>query len=151
MLGLTFGNCFAILVNVGLMRPYANKKGRRTMNIRMLVFMPLFLLLCLGLSGCKQEVGDENIVGTWMNAATEGYSWKSIVLHADGTAELIYWNDNTAGSCMWKISNEKLIVTDESGKNLIDLSYKLRSKTKLVLTGTPENVVMTGDGTYEKK
>jgi hypothetical protein len=121
------------------------------MRIRLFYIFVIILVIFCGMSACKEEIGSENLVGTWMNTATEGYSWKSITLNADGTADLLYWNNNTAGSCMWKTSDTNLIVTDEAGKNLIDLRYKFRSTTKLVLTGTPENVVMTGDGTYLKK
>jgi hypothetical protein len=111
----------------------------------------VFLFFVFGLSGCKEEITESSFVGTWVNTATEGYSWKSIMLNEDGTAELIYWNNNTAGPCTWKIGEGKLTVTDEMNKALIDLSYKFRGKTKLVLTGTPENIVMTGDGTYIKQ
>jgi hypothetical protein len=121
------------------------------MKFRYFSIFAIFAVICFGLIACKEEIGDEYLVGTWVNTATEGYSWKSITLNLDGKAELIYWNNNTAGTCVWKISDTKLIVTDEAGKNLIDLEFKLRSKTKLVLSGTPENVVMTGDGTYIKK
>ncbi len=112
----------------------------------------LVLFVFFGLIGCsKDEISKSSFIGTWVNTATEGFSWKTIALSEDGTAELVYWNNNTAGPCTWTISEEKLIVTDEANRALIDLSYKFRGKTKLVLTGTPENVVMTGDGTYIKQ
>ena len=121
------------------------------MKNHILKFGVIAVLAAIGLSGCKVEVDESSFIGTWLNTATEGYSWKSISLHEDGTAELIYWNNNTAGPCTWKISEDKLIVTDEANKALIDLNYKFRSKTKLVLSGTPENVVMSGDGIYIKQ
>jgi hypothetical protein len=121
------------------------------MKKHILVFGIVMMFVSIGLSGCKVEVDESSFVGTWINTAEEGFSWKSITLLEDGTAELIYWNNNTAGPCTWKISEEKLIVTDEADKALIDLNYKFRNKTKLVLSGTPENIVMSGDGTYIKK
>jgi hypothetical protein len=86
-----------------------------------------------------------------MNTATSGYGWKSITLNANGTADLTYWNDNTAGPCTWALTEEKLVVTDEAGKVQIDLNYQFKIEKKLVLSGTPKNVVMTGDGTYLKQ
>ncbi|UCE40265.1 MAG: hypothetical protein JSV17_12475 [Candidatus Aminicenantes bacterium] len=109
------------------------------------------VLVVFGLIGCKEAIDENSFIGTWVNTTTEGKSWKSFSLHGDGKAELIYWNNNTAGPCTWKISDEKLIVTDNAEKILIDLRYKFRSKTKLVLSGTPENIVMSGDGIYIKQ
>jgi len=130
----------------------ADQEGGLMRLNRMFIFGVFFLCVVLYLSGCKrEEISESSFIGTWANTATEGYSWKSITLNGDGTAELIYWNNNTAGPCTWKFDEEKLVVTDEANKTLIDLSYKFRGKTKLVLTGTAENVVMTGDGTYIKQ
>lgn len=118
----------------------------------MFFFSIVVLFVFLYSGGCKKaEISENNFVGTWVNTATEGFSWKNIALKEDGTAELTYWNNNTAGPCTWKCDEEKLIVTDQSNKTLIDLDYRFRGKNKLVLTGTPENVVMTGDGTYIKQ
>ena len=106
----------------------------------------------LALWGCGKVVVDRDLfVGTWVNTATSGYSWKSITLNADGTADLTYWNDNTAGPCTWAFTEEKLVVTDQAGKVQIDLNYQFKSEKKLVLSGTLKNVVMTGDGTYLKQ
>lgn len=119
----------------------------------MIIIGVVIVFLGVGLTGCKKkEIDETDLVGTWMNTASQGYSWKSIILNADGTAALTYWNNNTAGFCTWKVSGGKLVVTDVADKVLIDLDFKLgNGKTKLVLTGTPENVVMTGDGTYIKR
>jgi hypothetical protein len=109
------------------------------------------VLVCMGIGliGCRQDISQEDFLGTWVNQADRGYSWKKITLNLDGTAELTYWNNNTAGPCTWKFKAGKLLVADSANKVLIDLEAKFRGgKTKLVLTGTPKNVVMTGDGTY---
>ncbi len=112
----------------------------------------VIVLLGVGLTGCKQEISQGDFVGSWVNTASQGYSWKRITLNADDTAELIYWNNNSAGPCTWKVEAGKLVVTDATDKVQIDLDYKFGGgKTKLVLSGTPENVVMTGDGTYLKQ
>lgn len=112
----------------------------------------MIVFLGIGLTGCKQEISESDFVGTWANTAAEGYSWKSITLNGDGTAELTYWNNNTAGPCTWKVEAGKLVVTDAADNVHIDLDFKFGGgKTKLVLSGTPENVVMTGDGTYLKQ
>jgi hypothetical protein len=116
-----------------------------------IIVVAIFLFISLGFLGCREEISEGDFVGTWVNTATEGYSWKSIRLNEDKTAELIYWNNNTAGPCTWKISEIKLTITDDNNRALIDLSYNFRGKAKLVLSGTPENVVMTGDGTYIKQ
>lgn len=108
-------------------------------------------LVILSLLGCRVEVERSLFVGTWTNTATTGYSWKSISLHEDGTADLTYWNNNTAGPCSWTFTEEKLVVTDQAGKVQIDLNYKFRNAKTLILSGTPENVVMTGDGKYLKE
>lgn len=119
---------------------------------RMFIFGILVLSSFLYLGGCKGEkISENSFLGTWINTATEGYSWKNITLNQDGTAGLVYWNNNTAGPCKWTFDAEKLVVKDESDKTLIDLDYKFHGKKKLVLSGTPENVVMTGDGTYLKQ
>jgi hypothetical protein len=108
-------------------------------------------LAILGFLGCRVEVERSLFVGTWKNTATTGYSWGSIALHEDGTAELTYWNNNTAGPCTWTFTKEKLVVTDQAGKVQIDLNYKFQNAKTLILNGTPENVVMTGDGKYIKE
>ena len=122
------------------------------MNKRLVIIAATLAFLGAGLAGCKQEINDGDFIGTWMNTASRGNSWKSITLNADGTAELTYWNNNTAGPCGWKTEDGRLIVSDAAGKVQIDLDFKFGGgKTKLVLSGTPENVVMTGDGTYLKQ
>jgi hypothetical protein len=130
----------------------AAAKESSIMKNNILIIGIMMVLLGAGLAGCKQETSKTDFVGTWMNAAQEGYSWKSITLNEDGTAELTYWNNNTASPCTWKVEAGKLVVNDAADKVLIDLDFKFGGrKSKLVLSGTPENVVMTGDGTYIKQ
>jgi hypothetical protein len=108
-------------------------------------------LLIFGLWGCKIKVDRSLFVGIWMNTATSGFLWKSMTLNEDGTADLTYWNNNTAGPCTWTFTDEKLNVIDRTNKVQIDLAYKFRNSRTLILSGTPENEVMTGDGKYIKQ
>jgi hypothetical protein len=110
-----------------------------------------FVLLIVGLSGCTETYSKIDFEGTWLNTATKGNKWKSIELHNDGTANLTYWNNNNPGNCTWDISDDKLLVINEKGEEQINLSYEFKDKKTLVLSGTPENLVLTGDGTYKKQ
>lgn len=109
-------------------------------------------LVFLTLWGCGKIAVDEGFfVGTWVNTATTGYSWKSITLNADRTADLVYWNNLTAGPCTWTFTDQKLVVTDQAGRAQLDLHFRFKNAKTLVLSGTPKNVVMTGDGKYIKQ
>lgn len=121
------------------------------MKNHLLVLWLVTAIMSIGGNGCKHEIDASDFVGTWVNTASRGHSWKSITLNQDGTAELVYWNNNTAGPCTWRLKSLNLIVSDKDGRVLIDLRYRLPGRTKLVLEGTPENIVMTGDGTYLKQ
>lgn len=111
----------------------------------------ILILLIVGLSGCAETYSKNDFVGTWLNTATKGNEWKSIELFNDGTANLAYWNNNNAGNCSWYNTKNRLIIQNENGKELINLSYVFEDKETLMLSGTPENLVLTGDGTYKKQ
>jgi hypothetical protein len=110
----------------------------------------MLFLFVAGLSGCTETYSKSDFFGTWLNTATKGNKWKSIELHSNGKANLTYWNNYNPGNCTWDISKNKLIVIREDGEEQINLSYEFKDKKTLILSGTPENLVLTGDGTYKK-
>ena len=121
------------------------------MKRKLIIPSLILIILIVRLSGCTETYSKNDFVGTWLNTATKGNEWKSIELSNDGTANLTYWNDNNAGNCSWYNTKNRLVVKNDNEKELINLSYEFKDKKTLILTGTPENLVLTGDGTYKKQ